>query len=215
MTLFEMRAILRRQLNEETEQDWTDAMLDVMLNVGLQTVAKRFRKINPNAIVYIDTVPILSGDEYVPLPVGLVNTLHLQILNSTSLAYDTLKPRDYSTGRDLISSSEGDSSLEVRYSLLGRFVVLSPVPSAAGTLRVIYSPDPTVTEDTDVPPVPLFSHMAIVLYAKLFLLGETNEDTMQKTKDLIEEVLGDLTEHYLPHAAAPPAVVPTRIRNAY
>lgn len=178
MTRGQLRTMLRRQLQEVSEDQWTDDTLDSYLNMGLHSLQQAIMAVRPEAYLRIDDTDIVNASSdptlaLIPKPQGFHHEIRLQKQDSTSSSgWTDLGMISYTKTRGRVSSGQ-----ELKYAHWGRYFLLSPPPSTSvvGGLRLEWVPTLTMAEDTDVPDVPISLHKAIVYYAMKDALGETTE----------------------------------------
>lgn len=188
-----MRTVLRRRIMEASPGDnWTDTVLNDVLNVALADTQKDVMEVDPLAFVNIAQQSLTAGLEFYAKPAGMWYELQVQRLNSAGTRYDDLERRDYVVGR--AADTESGTST---YALLGRHIAIHPIPSASVTngLQIIYVPTLAMSDDADVPEIHLGLHMLIVLRAHRLLSGETGE-SVAEVKDLTEEYRAAIPSFY-------------------
>lgn len=182
-----LRTLLRRHINEATADNWTDDDLNEMLNEGLRYMARRVRRLRPDAFTYIDTIDVVNGQNLYPLPVGFSGEQEVAVKDTAaSGGYRALDKEPYHIARDLTS---GDQV----YFMLGRYLGVAPTPGAsvAAGIRLTWSPVLSMATDSDVPDLHLDLHMGIVYAAKIYILGETKDETKSAREEL-EILIGDV-----------------------
>jgi hypothetical protein len=183
-----MRTMLRRRVDDVEEEVWADSDLDQILIVATQLMETHVLEIDAEAFIQIDTAHIVSGQKEYEKPAGMLHEIALLKLGSDGVTYTRIRRLDYN--QILEREADGGSSSETVYAHMGRYLVLSPTPSASVTagLRAVYVPSLTLAEDTDIPPMPLPLHIGVVMEADLLLQGETGEGAEGKdaktSKDL-------------------------------
>lgn len=179
--------MLRRRLQERVADQWTDAELNELLNLGLLEIQKSVLQVDPLAIIWIDVDDIVAGQEFYEVPPGMWYEFEVGVKTSASDAdFTILDPCSYHTRRSL-SSGAG------RYSRLGKYISIRPIPtgSVVDGLQVRYVPSLSMSNDSDVPDLNLGLHLGIVLWAQILALGESLEDsgpTQATLKGLIEQI---------------------------
>lgn len=177
MRLDTMRTLLRRRLGDvapvdadETQQQWTNAMLDDLLNTGIQLLQIEVQEVAPEWIrarKYIDT----TGDTHYPWPTNFWFEFAVKVKDSSAPGgYRPLGRMD----EDQVAAQ--DSGASAVYSRWGAFLHISPAP-VTGTARGIlieYHPFESLDADSDVPSsLPLPIHIGAVMWAELLAKGET------------------------------------------
>jgi hypothetical protein len=198
MTRATMRALLRRQIQEASADQWTDADLNEALNHGLRLIQKEIIKLDAVAFAYMYVRDIEANVDAYPLPTSFIYEHSIEILNSTTGEYDRISKIDYVEKKGSNAPGSGDS---FRYTIIGRYVMLTPKPAVAVTdgLRLFYMPVLTMAADTDTPEVDDVFHPTIVAAAKILLLEDTAE-AGESTRKLMMESLVDLPMYRKPGA---------------
>lgn len=210
MNLQTMRRILRRQVHdyEGITDQWDNAEINQILNVGLAMVHAEVTKVNPQAGTYIDLSNLVAGSNYYFKPTGLLWELELAI-SSDGVNYTVIEKRDYEFLRRRGASLSGAAgAASTYYSHLGRYFYLDPAPAASvvNGLRVVGVGVQELAADTDVPySIPLPLHFAIVLAAKIMLLEETEEEATQAMTKY-NGMIADIGSWYHPSGGIPEQV---------
>jgi hypothetical protein len=204
------RSLLRRRINEVTADNWTDGDLNDILNIGIHQVQTAIHKVDPEAFVYIDRASIVANQEFYPKPEGLWYEMAVRLLNSSTGKYERIEKRDYSYAEDLATS---ESTV---YSHVGRLLALRPIPSAslASGLELLYVPTLSVAVDTDIIPVHLALHNAVVQASQLLLLPETGE-AYKDVQEAYDRTILLIPEYYRKSAGEPEQFSPQRIAKDY
>lgn len=191
----EMRDRLRRELRDVAAVEWpTDAELDDILNTAYFLVQKEIIKVKSEAHLTWDHITTQAGVYWYPLPATFgVKRVGLKAAASDT-AYAKLEPKAY---EDVESGYTGDAV----YVVMGEWIGIFPAPATAITngIEILHSGIMSIgagpANDTEVPKVKTPLHQAIVWWAKLLALGETDEE-VEKTRNRLNEVLGDLGQWY-------------------
>ncbi len=188
-----MRTLLRRRLNESTADNWQDADLNELLNAGLHLVQKEVLKVDPLAFIHWSKDDIVSGQSYYPKPQGFWHEIEIAQLDADHpQGYKPMKKQDYNVARELAAGST-----EV-YCHVGRYFAIFPAPSTSVVdgLQIQWTPTLSMAVDTDVPDLHFALHMAVVLMAQKYALGETGDD-QRRVKEELVELLSDIPGYYL------------------
>jgi hypothetical protein len=185
-----MRDLLRREIQEETADQWSDIQLNTALDFGVFQVEKAILGVDAEAFVHVYKINIESGKDWYPLPTSFVREIEVGLLEGTG--YSVIPAIEYAESRGANAPAS-----DTRYSIIGRYIALTPVPSANLTdgLRLLFVPVLTMAEDTDTPDIPDVLHVAAVLYAKMLLLEETGEP-LDGTERQVARIMADLPLWY-------------------
>lgn len=184
MTLGQIRAAVRRRIQEVTPYLYTDGELKTIINTGLEEIHSRVRETQPEAVVHTAVLDTIAGFTLYPKPIGMIQELELSLLTPTASGYLPMDRRTHEWQRSVEQqnrrtgySSPPAQSLH-QYSHFGRFFRIYPATptSVVSGLLCTYVPTLTMDEDTDVPQLPYFLHQAVVLRAKLIVCEEVGED---------------------------------------
>ncbi|OFX02421.1 MAG: hypothetical protein A3E78_01960 [Alphaproteobacteria bacterium RIFCSPHIGHO2_12_FULL_63_12] len=198
MTRATMILLLRRRLQETTADQWTDSQLGDLLNYGLQQVQKYVLKVNPEAVIYVDTASIVADQELYAWPQGMLYEIELGKLDSATGKY-TVVPR-----ADMHQLRGREEGAELQYAHHGRYFLASPMPaeSLAAGWQLLWVPTLEMATGSDVPPIIAPLHPACVVWAQKLALGETGE-ALEELRKEIADIVGDTGEFYLKSASNP------------
>jgi hypothetical protein len=198
-----MRSKLRRRLQEDVPDRWTDVQLNEALNLGLVELQKEVMKVDPEAFCFVDRADIVAGQEWYKWPAGTWYERELRILSGTT----------YTPIRRIAFTERGDNSILAAsgpsYASFDRSrFVLCPIPtvSVVNGMEIVWVPTLTMALDTTVPPVHLGLHLAIVEFAEVIAtadVGDTNEETV---KDLAR-IINSIPQYYLVSASTPSRMI--------
>lgn len=174
MTRLTMRTLLSRFINDVDDVEWTEAEKNEALNESYYEVQGYVQAIDPEAVIFWDNMNTTSGTNWYPLPptFGVISVGFKSASSDTS--FTKLQHQLYEDIKDL----DGTTTY---YTLRGEWLGIFPAPSASVTngIELLHRPIHTLTVDSDEPKLKLPLHRAIVLGAKLFLLGDTNEESKE------------------------------------
>jgi hypothetical protein len=169
-----MRTLLSRFINDVDDVEWTEAEKNEALNESYYEVQGYVQAIDPEAVIFWDNMNTTSGTNWYPLPptFGVISVGFKSASSDTS--FTKLQHQLYEDIKDL----DGTTTY---YTLRGEWLGIFPAPSASVTngIELLHRPIHTLTVDSDEPKLKLPLHRAIVLGAKLFLLGDTNEESKE------------------------------------
>lgn len=208
MTLAQLRTMVRRRLQEDVADQWSDSELNDLINVALQRMQTAIMRVHPEAFISIATANVVVGStlqaRFYSLPPGFWYETMLELLG-TDGEYAKLERKSY---REARAADEGSDAFYARH---GQYFVLAPAPAAAVTngLRVTFVPTLSLSADTDVPAIPVGLHAGIVLWAHLFALPESGEAEAQESvrRDL-KALTDEIPLVYLESASDPAYLVP-------
>lgn len=195
-----LRNDLRRRLQEEVPDRWTDVQLDSKLNQGLVETQKEIMKVDPEAFSYIDRADVVAGQEYYEWPDGMWYDRELGFLGSDG-RYVAMERINFNERNDAAHtlSSVG------RYARFDRErFVLCPVPttSVVNGLEIVWVPTLTMASDNDVPVIHLGLHVAIVAFAEILALADVGDTSEETLKDLAR-MINSIPQYYIQSASTP------------
>lgn len=174
MTRVTMRTLLRRWVNDVDEVEWSDAECNEALQESYYEVQGRVQAIDPEAVIFWDNMNTTSGTSWYPLPptFGVISVGFKSSSSDTSFT---------KLDHQLYEDIKGLTGTTTYYTLRGEWLGIFPAPTASVTngIELLHRPIHTLTVDSDEPKLKLPLHRAIVLNAKLFLLGDTNEESKE------------------------------------
>lgn len=200
MTRLQLRTLWRRHVRDTAQVEWSDdTEVNDILNLAYANVQKEIVKINRNAHQFWDYLPTTSGTNWYALPA----TFGIRRVGLKSHTVDTswtkLEPKGYSKLQAYLST--GNQQGKTYYAVEGQFIGIFPAPteSVSNGIELIHTPIMSMAADSDVPRIKLPLHLAIVYWAKLIALGETDE-TAGETRARLSEILDDLPLWYEAHS---------------
>lgn len=177
MNRADMRSTLRRRLNEQTPQNWTDGELDQLLNESLFWVQKKVMRVNPLAFLSWFRTGLVANESFYKRPVGSWWEYEVGVKATPSATtYTPLDKRPYKTVRDRESAINVDTT----WSKMGTFIAILPAPpfDITNGLQIIFTPLLTMAVDTDVPDLHPSLHTQLVTKANQLALQEQPESPM-------------------------------------
>jgi hypothetical protein len=195
MTLGEMREWLVGRLQATEGVDYSTARLNKALNEGVRYVAQRLTPIKNRLNVVTDACDVVEGVSRYALP--------QDFLRIHEVKFDGEAVAEWPPER---------LSEETGYYLDGLVLVLGWVPDAdiAGGLVVKHSAAIAMTDDGDIPQLPIDLHMIAVVHAERLLKPLVGEDAKGKAQE-IEEMLGNLSSYFKENNAELPTMRPTNL----
>jgi len=174
-----MRTLLRRFVNDVDGVEWSDAECNEALNESYYERQGEVQAIDPEAVIFWDNMNTTAGTNWYPLP----PTFGVIAVSLKASAGDTNWTKLDHQLYDDIYAMTGES---VYYTLRGEWLGIFPAPSESvvNGIELQHRPIHTLTVDSDEPKLKLPLHRAIVLGAKLLLLGDTNEKSAEDEKKL-------------------------------
>lgn len=189
MTLLQLRTKVRRKVQDVAEVQWTDAEIDESINQSYYDVQAEVHIVNPEATVTFDTMDATSGTHWYPMPpsFGLIS------VGLKAAAADNYTKLGFKLYEDILNL-DGETNF---YTRKGEWLGIFPAPSVTLTdgIELQHKAINTLTVDSDEPRLKLPLHNALVLGAKIDLLGDTNEDS-QADKDRYQGIIKRLGMWY-------------------
>jgi hypothetical protein len=222
VTRSELRTVLRRQINEVTAQSWTDAELNVYVNIGVQAIAKEIYKIDPMAFRSTELINVVSGTTDYNFATAVQDQLGVMLVermgpNSTSYVHQTRADlevvRDYLLNGVLVGLPSITNRIDGVYAISGMGTVViapSPTQNVTSGLRITLRPMFTLASDSSEPLFPEPFHIGVIYAAKLAALGETWAET-ERVEKRLNEVIADLPFYFSRDDGEPQAFRPQGI----
>jgi len=185
VTKGDARYVLRRRLQEDTPNHFANSDLDRLMVLGMQEIQKRVLIVQPESFKAEDRADLVAGQDFYEWPAGVFAVKKLATGNPTD-GYSRLSP---------ISLLEAEGGAPGFVPWDQKYFQLSPKPDASvvNGLQCIGVPTLTVYDDSEVLPLPISLHMAIVLAAEVFALGDLGEASTRAKEELgpmIESIPG-------------------------
>lgn len=203
MTRAQIRTLLRKQINDVSAVQWpTNGELDEIINMAYALVQKEIRKVDAEAHIFWDHLNLDANVSWYPLP-PTFSVLQINLKDPSSGLYYPISPKRY---RDIgsrkiwsgaVEVAAASISTDVHYTLRGDWIGIFPAPAADLTdgLEVMHCPIMSLGVDSEVPRIKVPLHLAIVYWAKLICLGDTDEGSGE-TRTRLQEMLGDIGMWY-------------------
>jgi len=174
MTRGTIRTLLRKKLNEDVADQWSEDVLSELIDAAYGLVQAEIRRLDPQGLVFWSYADIVSGTQYYEKPAGTWGQVSIRLKDAITLAYgDTpLQRIDYDLALKQTTTSTPF------YFERGRYIGLVPIPSASITQGIEFQhvPTETLALDTDTPQINVSYHYAIVLEAAIMAKDDTTED---------------------------------------
>lgn len=170
------RTMLRRRINETTADQWSDPVLNDILDIALQETQKALLAVDPEGVLYRSRIDIVASQALYKVPSNLLTLRRLKKLSAVSGLYEGMNLCTYDRAQSRTELADTDETLE--FARFGQFLWILPTPTANQTagLELDFVPLLTWGDDTVAPDLPLNLHYAVVLRAAAVALGETSED---------------------------------------
>ena len=188
-----MRVLLSKRLQDTVDDQFDDSALNDLLNIGLGLLQADIMAVRPDAFMEISTFNIGANNERYENPDGWMMDVLIEVSDSSSASgWRQLSP--------LPIQQRGSAATDpntVYFSHMGRWLILTPTPSAAvvNGLRRTWVPTLTMSSDSDIPQVKTLLHSCIIDYAVLEALGESDE-AGENTRKRLEKKLERIPDLY-------------------
>lgn len=181
MNRSEIHETVRRRIQEEEPDYFTNQRINTIINEALGEVQLAVLGSQPEAFVVVDLAPIVAAQEAYGFPANMLYPIALEILDASSSTYSKVEKRAYEIVRGYNLGQNPYAGPTV-YAQRGRDFILSPIPSAAIVqgLRLTHVDILTVDEDDDVPELPITLHKYICAKAAALCLIEMGEDPSEQ-----------------------------------
>lgn len=170
--------------------NWSDDVVNTVIDVGYALVLKQVRKVDPEAVVFWDIRNTVAGTKWYAKPSGTRGPVEVGLKATVAdTDWTPLTRKPYHIARDWTDGTV--------YCHRGEYIGIFPAPSVSvtGGLQFIHAPTDTLAVDTDVPRLEVSLHYAIVLWTALILKGESPEDDSKDAKEL-QRIIGDIPFDY-------------------
>ena len=188
-----MRTYLRRRLNEQTAEDWDNAVLNEFLNITYALITKQIRKVDPEYLLYWEYRDTVSGTSWYEKPEGTRGISFVGFMGTavSPAVYDRLERRSYHIARELTT---GEDTVYVHR---GEYLGIFPAPenTVVNGIELILAPTPELSADTDVPKLETSLQYAMVCWAALIAKGESPESD-NKDADELRRMLAEIPDDY-------------------
>jgi len=182
LTLATALSLLRRRLQEPTADQWTDADLLILINLGIGSVQKLVQTIDPDAFTIATAQDIVSGTRDYNWPTGAWVPVAVEWVGATETTAIEKIPR-----YEILAAAQGDTPRVTRFGTKLR-VTPTPTENVTSGLLVYHIPTLSVAADADAIPFIDPLHILVVLFAEKWAIGDTGEDAAAVQKDIDYEV---------------------------
>jgi hypothetical protein len=203
MTLAAMRTWLQRLLKDTAGRQWSSVELDAALNVAYSLVQKEVvKKFGVEVHITWDTIPTEANTNWYPLP----PTFGIVQVGVKGSAADTdwavVPPKRYrdigpARSRNYQPPAQKLLTNGPYYTKRGQWIGIFPAPPAvlADGIQLLHGRIMSMSGDDDVQKVKEPLAPAIVFWAHILMVGETDESA-QESQRRLGEILGDLESWY-------------------
>lgn len=189
MNLAQMRGVLGRHVQDVDGVQWSDVEKNQAINETYYQVQGHVQAIDPEAVIFWDYMNTVAGQNWYPMPptFGII-----AVRVKASLSDDYVK-----LDRKSLEHIEQLQGTNQYYTQRGEWLGIFPAPSVgiASGIELMHRPIHTLTADADEPKLKLPLHYALVLGAKIFLLGDTNESA-KVDEDKFNKILDNVGRWY-------------------
>lgn len=195
-----MRTRLRRRFLEDTEDRYSDTVLNDLLNLGLIEMQKEIMKVDPEAFSKTSRASIVADQELYAFPSGIWYERELRIL--TDGEYERIDRVNMQDRRDVTT---GSTQRYFRYDR--SYFGLSPIPETAVTngLELVWVHTLAMSADGDEPAIHPGLHMGIVYFAEILGAPEAGDQVEGTLKELAR-VLSGIPQYYIQSGSTPQQV---------
>lgn len=202
----DIRARARRRLQEYAPELWSEADLDVSINLAITEMQKEVMKVDPEAFRYIDRCDIVKATtfdtQFYEFPAGCWYESAVQLLGDDGKYGKPLVRLPY---LEVLSRTDG----EPRYARFDRsYFILSPPPDAnkVSGIQLTWTPTLSLALDTDEPTIHTGLHHGIVLFTELISMGDSGEAADETLKEL-GRIVNSIPQYYLASGSTPSALI--------
>lgn len=209
MTRLTIRTLLRRLVQEDTADNWTDAVLNDLIDHAYARMIGEVKRVDPEAFVATSTSNIVAGTATYAKPADNWSLVEVNLLDSATGLYKPIRRVEYDKTRPPSTGSDFPTFSDTVWYHSGTSVGIYPAPTASVTngLQFRYFPNDALSADTNSPVIHVSLHYGIVLWGALLAKGETQEDVAPLRVQL-NEILVTLREIYTRDLNVPQALQP-------
>jgi hypothetical protein len=192
MNFLQLKELLARYTQDVVQVEYSEVEQEALLNQAYALVQKEIVKIDREAHIAWDYTNLEAGVSWYPLP-ETFSVLEVGVKAADSdTTFTNITPKRH---RDLQVRSANQTAQH--YTQRGQWIGIFPAPAVAVTngLEIAHFPIMSLAEDTDIPRIKLPLHIAIVYWAKILALGDTDENSTE-TRTRLNEILNDLPTWY-------------------
>jgi hypothetical protein len=185
-----IRTLVRRRLNEETADNWSDSVLNTIIDLAYALVQKQVRKVDPEALLFWDYRNTVANTNWYEKPSGTRGPVEVGLkTTSADTDWTPLVRKPYHIARDWTG--------ETVYCHRGNYVGIFPAPTTAVTngIQFIHAPTDAIPTDDDSPKIEPTLHYAIVLWATMIAKGDSPESDTKDAQEL-QRIIGDIPIDY-------------------
>jgi len=185
-----LRNMLTRRLQDSGNAQWSEATLNLYLNMGLQYMEKEILKLDPMAFIYEDTANITTDVSHYPMPSNSMFEVGVYNRGTSTGAWNWLDYIELPWIQAGGSTNWDSNPFSKGYARSGRYLVIYPTPTASVTtgLKLEYVPWLTMGADADVPEIDVGLQEGIVFRAEEIALGDTAQEAVKAKEDLAQVI---------------------------
>lgn len=169
-------------VNDVAKDQWDDTKVDEAINDALRDTVLDLLAINKRAVVYTWRANLVSAQTEYEIPTGMLWETSVKLLDSSSGDYLPIDRWSKADVEDvLLGRKTLPSTLTGVYAVEGEAFHIAPAPTANVTNGIEVSGVPTLslTDDNDVPEIPVAFHMILVHRTALLLKPEGHDDSKE------------------------------------
>lgn len=184
-----IRTTVRRRIQEEDPDYFTDTRLNTIINEAVAEMQMAILETEPEAFVVVDLSSIVADQEAYGFPSGMMYPIQLEIKDPTGGQYSKVEHEAYQYVRDLnlgANPNQGPITGTV-YAHRGRDFIISPIPTQniVQGLRLTHVEVLALDDDTDVPLIPTPLHKYICAKAASLCFSEMGEDPSEMEAEFL------------------------------
>lgn len=206
MTRGDLRTTLSRLIRDKNDVQFTSSEKNDALNDAYALIQKEIVKIDRTAHLTWDYTNTVADTNWYLMPESL-GIVRVGIkFQTTDTLYTKLKRKDFLdiqdqpvwSGAVIVGSSETHGTY---YTQQGQYIGIFQAPENSVTdgLELVHWRVMSMSADGDIPKVKTPLHRAIAFWAKLLLLGETDESGSE-TRQRLQEIMDGLPNWYNQHS---------------
>lgn len=187
MLYADFQSIVARRLQDTTNDQFSVAVVNSLIDVGIATLQAAIDDVNPTAIVDRSTFNTVNGTDTYAKQTSSSRIFRMEILNSTTGKYSEVKSANLA---DVFDQALEETVDGFRYVDLGQKLLIVPTPTAVYTWRYWYCPiyNGQASWDAIATAISPAVHPMVIDTAVLQAIAETSEEG-QKVRQRLSDYI--------------------------
>lgn len=187
MLYADFQSLVTRRLQDTTNDQFSSAIVNSLIDVGIATLQAAIDDVNPTAFVDRNTFVTVANTDLYAKQTSSARIFRVEVLNPTTNKYVKVEPANL---EDVVDAQLEESVSEFRYVDLGLKLLIAPTPTAVYTFRVWYVPiyNGQVSWDAIATSISPALHPIVVDTAVIQALAETSEEGRAVRQRIVDAV---------------------------